>query len=83
MASWGGPIASETRDVHIAVAGGFAHVIGLERLAGEQGGGRRDIWFRFTLCLERRAEGWRIVHEHTSLPVRKETVLIAATDLGP
>jgi ketosteroid isomerase-like protein len=83
IATWDGPILDETRDVRIVVAGAVAHVFGLERLAGLQGGSRRDIWFRFTLCLERRAEGWRILHEHTSLPFRKGAALTAAADLTP
>ncbi|HMQ94609.1 MAG TPA: nuclear transport factor 2 family protein [Amaricoccus sp.] len=83
MASWDGPIGSETRRVAIRSAGGVAFVAGLERLHGRQGGEARDIWMRFTLGLVQGPEGWRIAHEHVSVPVRKTQILMGATDLAP
>ena len=83
MASWDGPIGNETRDVAVTLAGPVAIAHGLERLAGRQGGEPRDIWLRFTLVLERSGDGWRVVHEHSSVPFRKGTQLVAATDLTP
>lgn len=83
LASWDGPVASEIRDLRLTVAGDAAYASALERLAGRQGGEDRDIWFRLTLCLARGPEGWRVVHEHVSLPVRKTVALSAATDLIP
>lgn len=83
MASWDGPIDSETQDVAINCGGEVAYVSGLERLFGMQGGEARDIWMRFTLGLVHGPGGWRILHEHVSLPVRKTTVLAGITDLVP
>jgi ketosteroid isomerase-like protein len=83
MASWHGPIGSETREVAIRCAGDVAFVAGLERLYGMQGGEARDIWMRFTLGLAHGPGGWRILHEHVSVPVRKTTVLAGITDLVP
>lgn len=84
LASWDGPIRHEMRDVTVTVADGLALAFGLERLAGRQGGEPRDIWFRFTLVLARGDEGWRVTHEHTSVPVRKTDGRVeAATDLKP
>ncbi len=83
MASWDGPIGSETRDVRIRGAGDLAFVTGLERLHGIQGGEERDIWMRVTLGLERGAAGWHILHEHVSVPFRKTVLLAGATDLKP
>jgi ketosteroid isomerase-like protein len=83
MTSWDGPIGNETRDLAVSVAGPVATAHGLERLTGSQGGEPRDIWLRFTLILERSAAGWRIRHEHTSVPFRKGAQLLAATDLRP
>jgi uncharacterized protein (TIGR02246 family) len=83
LASWDGPVGSTTRDIAVAVADPFAAVHGLERLTGSQGGERRDIWLRFTLLLRRSAGGWRIMHEHVSVPFRKAGQLVAATDLVP
>jgi ketosteroid isomerase-like protein len=83
MASWDGPIGSETRAIAIRCADGVAFVAGLERLHGRQGGETRDIWMRFTLGLAGGPEGWRILHEHVSVPVRKTQILAGATDLTP
>ena len=45
----------------------FAH--SLNRLAGTRlGGGRTDMWMRSTLGFKKTADGWRIVHGHTSVP---------------
>jgi ketosteroid isomerase-like protein len=83
LASWDGPVGNETAGVTLTLSGPFAVAHGLERLTGSQGGEPRDIWLRFTLVLERLPEGWRIVHEHTSVPFRKGRQLLAATDLTP
>jgi len=83
MASWESPIGCETRDVRVRSTGDLAFVTGLERLHGRQGGEDRDIWMRFTLGLERGPAGWRILHEHVSVPFRKTTLLAGATDLAP
>jgi ketosteroid isomerase-like protein len=84
MASWDGPIGSETHDLRVEAAGPLALVTCLERLHGLQGGEARDIWMRLTLCLRRDHGGWRVTHEHVSVPVRKvDGRLIGATDLRP
>lgn len=83
IASWDGPIGNEAHEVAVTVAGGLAVAHGLERLTGSQDGEPRDIWLRFTLVLERGADGWRIAHEHASVPFRKGVQLTAATDLKP
>jgi ketosteroid isomerase-like protein len=38
---------------------------------------------RETLCLERQGGGWRIVHEHTSVPFYMDAALRPAFDLQP
>jgi ketosteroid isomerase-like protein len=57
---------------------GFLHMHG-KRTNGE----RTDVWIRATFCLEKRAGGWQIVHEHTSVPMMMDGSGIAATDLKP
>jgi len=42
-----------------------------------------DFWMRETLCLERAAGTWRIVHEHASVPFYMDGSLRAAFDLRP
>lgn len=84
MASWDGPIGSETHDLRIEVSGPLAMITCLEWLHGRQGGEARDVWMRLTLGLALGPGGWRITHEHVSVPVRKQDGrLIGATDLRP
>jgi ketosteroid isomerase-like protein len=65
-------------DSHLA----FAH--SLNRLAGTRvGGAAVDLWMRSTLGLRREAEGWRIVHAHTSVPFYPGPEPKAALDLQP
>ena len=43
-----------------------------------------DFWMRETLCLARDNEaGWKIVHEHTSVPFSMDGSNRAAFDLEP
>lgn len=84
MASWDGPIGSELAQLSVRRAGDLALVHGLERLHGRQGGAPRDVWMRVTLALVQGSEGWRISHEHVSLPVAKtEAGLVALVTLRP
>lgn len=84
MASWDGPIGSEIAQLSVCGTGDLALVHGLERLHGRQGGAERDVWMRLTLALVRRPDGWRISHEHVSLPVAKTGAgLVALVTLRP
>lgn len=84
MASWDGPIGSETHGVCVEAMGDLALVTCLERLHGTQGGEARDVWMRLTLFLRYRRGGWLIAHEHVSVPVRKvDGRLLGAVDLTP
>jgi ketosteroid isomerase-like protein len=68
--SWETPIKLEARDLRITVSGDFAFCHCFLRMSGTKRGpeGRVSFWMRETLCLERRANGWLIVHEHPSVP---------------
>ena len=84
FAGWEGPIGIEIRDLVIHVGGdvGFSH--SLNRLHGTRlGGGLTDIWMRSTLGFRRNADGWRIVHGHTSVPFDPVDGLKARLDLRP
>ena len=88
LTTWDGPIAIDTTDVELYVSGevvsgevGFSTA--MTRMRGRQGGEARDIWFRSTLCFRQTADGWRIVHEHTSVPFYMDGSYRAAIDLTP
>jgi ketosteroid isomerase-like protein len=83
--SWATPVDIESRDLHVTVSGDFAFCHGFLRLSGTKKGpeGTVSFWMRSTLCLERQESGWRIVHEHVSVPFYMDGSLRPAFDLLP
>ncbi|MGA7859186.1 MAG: nuclear transport factor 2 family protein [Terracidiphilus sp.] len=83
--SWATPVDLEARDFKITVSGDFAFCHGFLRLSGTKKGaeGGVSFWMRETLCLERTASSWRIVHEHASVPFYMDGSLRPAFDLQP
>jgi ketosteroid isomerase-like protein len=83
--TWDGPIDCESRDLSITVSGDFAFCYGFQRLSGTPQAAGRPIgfWMRATMCLRRDGGGWRIVHDHTSVPFYMDGSLRPAFDLEP
>jgi ketosteroid isomerase-like protein len=82
--SWDGPIDTEVRDLTVHVSGDVAFCHSLNRLTGTLRSGRMvDFWMRSTLGLRKQDGTWRIVHGHTSVPLREDGSLRAAMDLQP
>jgi len=71
--------------VEVTIAGDTAFAYGYMRMTGRKKGADRDVdfWMRETLCLARNREGWRIVHEHTSVPFYMDASTRPAFDLEP
>jgi ketosteroid isomerase-like protein len=55
------------------------------RMTGKKKGADQGVsfWMRETVCLERGDGGWRIVHEHASVPFYMDGTLRPAFDLQP
>lgn len=84
MDSWIGPISARLERPTVIVDGDLAVVFGFLHMQGERvGSGAIDVWARDTVVLRRRADGWRIVHEHSSFPMEMDGSGRAATDLRP
>ncbi len=83
--SWEGPVKIESRDFKLTVSGDFAFGHGFLRLSGTKKGteGKVDFWMRSTLAFERQKDGWRIVHDHVSVPFYMDGSLRPAFDLKP
>jgi ketosteroid isomerase-like protein len=83
--TWDGPIELEARDFQVAVSGDLAFCHGFYRMSGTPTAAGRPIsfWMRETLCVRRDTDGWRIVHEHTSVPFYMDGGLRPAFDLNP
>lgn len=64
-----GEIGLETHDLHIAAGPevAFAHMLHLD--SGTRNNGIEGaVWIRSTVCCRRSGDGWRITHEHISMP---------------
>ena len=85
LATWEGPITIEPRDFAVRVAGETAVAWGYMRMQGTKidPPAKPNFWMRETLVMERRGEGWRIVHEHTSVPFSMDASPRPAFDLEP
>ena len=84
FATWDGPLGYELRDLTVAAGGELALVHGLAHLTGRKiEGAAVDLWFRLTLGLTKTAAGWKIVHEHESVPFYMDGSFRAAIDLAP
>jgi ketosteroid isomerase-like protein len=82
--TWTTPIASETRDLTITADGEVAFAHSLNHMKGQRTDGTTtDVWFRATVCLRKLAGGWKIAHEHTSVPFYMDGSFRAAVDLHP
>jgi len=83
--TWSTPLELEPRDFKVTISGDYAFAHGFLRLAGTKKGseGAVNFWMRETVCLHRETDGWRIVHEHTSIPFYMDGTLRPAFDLRP
>lgn len=83
--SWATPVELEPRDFKVTVSGDLAFCHGYLRMSGTKKGADHAVnfWMRETLCLERQESGWKIVHEHTSVPFYMDASTRPAFDLQP
>jgi PhnB protein len=84
FASWDGPMGYEMRDLEVSAGERVAFAHCLAHMTGRRTDGTStDLWFRLTLGLEKRGEGWKISHEHHSTPFLMDGSFRAAIDLKP
>lgn len=82
FATWDGPVGSEIVKPKISVGGDIAYAHGLAHMTGKRTDGTEtDLWFRMTVGLKKGKRGWRIVHEHQSVPFYMDGSFRAAVDL--
>ena len=83
--TWNGPVDQATRDIEITVAGDIAFCHGFIELSGvpKMAGREIRLWMRATFCFARQGDGWKIVHEHSSVPFYMDGSFRAALDLKP
>ena len=82
--SWDGPIGWAMGELVVDVGGDLAVARGLGHMVGTKKSGENvDLWTRVTMCFERRAGKWKIVHRHASVPFLMDGSLKAAVHLKP
>jgi ketosteroid isomerase-like protein len=82
--TWVGPIGHEIRDLTITVGGDVAFSRSLNHMTGKRTDGTEtDVWVRATVGFREVGGGWRIVHEHASVPLYMDGSERAALDLKP
>jgi ketosteroid isomerase-like protein len=83
--TWETGIDLESRDLKITVCGdrafawGYLHMSGTPKAAGRA----VSFWMRVTYAFERTGAGWRITHQHDSVPFYMDGSLRPAFDLQP
>jgi PhnB protein len=84
FSTWDGPVNSEIVKPKIFVGGDIAYAHGLAHMTGKRTDGEKtDLWFRATVGFKKGKRGWRIVHEHQSVPYYMDGSFRAAIDLKP
>ena len=69
-----GPVRVELKDLVVAADGDTAFAHSLNRYSGDfKAGGSTDMWVRHTSCYRLKEHGWRLVHEHLSVPFDPQT----------
>jgi ketosteroid isomerase-like protein len=82
--TWDGLIGITFEPAAVRTTGDLAFTFGFLHLTGKRtDGSHTDVWARFTICLERHAGAWRIVHEHQSFPTRMDGSEKSVSDLKP
>jgi ketosteroid isomerase-like protein len=80
---WDGPVDVTYRDLAVRVEGGLALCHGLLHTRTTRGGEEAAWWARMTAALARGPDGWRVIHDHVSVPFYMDGSDRAALDLDP
>ncbi len=80
---WDGPVDTTYRDLAVTVSGDLAICHGLVHTQTTRGGEEAAWWARMTTALARTDDGWRVIHDHVSVPFHMDGSFRAAIDLEP
>jgi ketosteroid isomerase-like protein len=82
--TWDGEIGYEMAELTISIGGSIAYCHSLDHLTGTRTDGEReDFWVRATVGLRKTDDGWKVTHEHTSVPFYMDGTDRPAFDLRP
>ena len=81
---WDGPVEIGIRDLVVEVKGDLGFAYGLQHVRTRTQSGEDAAWWsRITRAFARTLEGWRITHEHDSVPFHMDGSFRAAVNLEP
>ncbi|WP_409184439.1 YybH family protein [Amycolatopsis sp. VS8301801F10] len=85
LSTFDGPVSYTYHDEEITVSGELAVVAALAKLTATPRGLSEPftLWFRTTLALRHKENGWLVEHEHNSTPFHMDGSFRAAVDLQP
>jgi ketosteroid isomerase-like protein len=81
--SWDEPVRMEEQGSELDIEGDLAVSTGYLRFEGTKAGADQTLWFRSTSVLRRGPDGWRIIHDHSSVPMAMDGSGRAETGLPP
>ena len=82
--TWKDEIGYEMSELTISIGGDIAYCHSLDHLTGTRtDGDREDFWTRATVGLRKTGDGWKVTHEHTSVPFYMDGTDRPAFDLRP
>jgi len=69
ISSFVGPIGYEIRDLSVTAGDDVAFCHSLNRVSATRVGGHKlDMWWRATVCFQKRGGQWLATHQHNSVP---------------
>ena len=81
---WAQPVELETRGLELRIGGDIAFSTSLLHVRSTAKSGEvMDLWLRSTQVFAKEENGWRVVHEHHSVPFYMDGSFRAAIDLEP
>ena len=82
--TWDDEIGYEMSELTIRIGGDIAYCHSLDHLSGTRTDGEReDFWTRAIVGLRKTGDGWKVTHEHTSVPFHMGGTDRPAFDLRP
>ena len=69
-----GPMNYEIKELDIVAGDEVAFCRSLNRMTGPNPEGKEEeTWIRVTVCFQKQAGAWKVVHEHVSVPLDMES----------
>jgi ketosteroid isomerase-like protein len=82
--TWQGDIEGDVRDVALTAGEDVAFWTGFVNMVGTKTDGTKvDLWYRQTLGLVKTPSGWKVAHEHESVPFAMDGSGLGLFNLKP